>query len=399
LLVATFPDGAALADPGEDDAAAVLPDGMRPLGLVALSDRLRPEAEATLRSFREAGVAVKIISGDDPETVAALARQAGLGPELPLLSGPDLEHLEGAALAQAATDTVVFGRITPAQKERLVDALRAGGHYVAMIGDGVNDVLSLKKANLAIAMGSGSAATRGVADLVLMQDSFAAVAQAVVEGQRILNGMQDILKLFLTRIMTVGLVVISSLVVAVFPIELRNASVLTVFTVGIPSALLAVWAQPGLRIRDTLGRTLARFVVPAAVVSSLVGTMLFVGVLFLGTSFDGRPFEGSLKDAQTALTSYLVYTGLLLILFVEPPHPWFAVQEPLTGDRRPAMLAIGLAVGYAVVLQVPPLRDFFQLVAPGPRTAALVALGVVVWLVLVRTFWTRRLVDRFLGLV
>ena len=318
---------------------------------------------------------MKIISGDDPETVAALARQAGLGPGPAPARGPGPRASRRPALAQAASDTVVFGRITPAQKERLVDALRAGGHYVAMIGDGVNDVLSLKKANLAIAMGTGSAATRGVADLVLMQDSFAAVAQAVVEGQRILNGMQDILKLFLTRIMTVGLVVISSLVVAVFPIELRNASVLTVFTVGIPSALLAVWAQPGLRIRDTLGRTLARFVVPAAVVSSLVGTMLFVVVLFLGTSVDGRPFEGSLKDAQTALTSYLVYSGLLLILFVEPPHPWFAAQEPLTRDRRPALLAVGLAIGYVVVLQVPPLRDFFQLVAPGPRTAGLVALG------------------------
>jgi cation-transporting ATPase E len=397
LLVATYADAAALQDPGEDDASATLPDGMRPLGLVALSDKLRPEAEATLRSFREAGVAVKIISGDDPETVAALARQAGLGPELPLLSGPDLDHLDGAALAQAATDTVVFGRITPAQKERLVDALRAGGHYVAMIGDGVNDVLSLKKANLAIAMGTGSAATRGVADLVLMQDSFAAVAQAVVEGQRILNGMQDILKLFLTRIMTVGLVVISALVVAVFPIELRNASVLTVFTVGIPSALLAVWAQPGVQVRESLGRTLARFVVPAAVVSSLVGTVLFVALLFLGTNVDARSFDASLKDAQTALTSYLVFTGLLLILFVEPPIPWFAAREPLTADRRPALLAIGLAIGYVVVLQVPPLRDFFQLVAPGPREAGVVLLGVVAWLLLVRTFWTRRLVDRFLG--
>lgn len=397
LLVATHPDPAALVDPGEDDAAATLPDGMHPMGLVALSDRLRPEAEATLRSFREAGVAVKIISGDDPDTVAALARQAGLGPELPLLAGPDLDRLEGAALAQAATDTVVFGRITPAQKERLVDALRAGGHYVAMIGDGVNDVLSLKKANLAIAMGTGSAATRGVADLVLMQDSFAAVAQAVVEGQRILNGMQDILKLFLTRIMTVGLVVISSLVVATFPIELRNASVLTVFTVGIPSALLAVWAQPGAQNRASLGRTLARFVVPAAVVSSLVGVTMFVGVLFLGTQVDGRPFVDAIRDAQTALTSYLVFNGLLLILFVEPPIPWFAVEEPATGDRRPALLAIGLAIGYIVVLQVPFARDFFQLVAPGPREALLVLLCVGVWLLLVRTFWSRRLVDRFLG--
>jgi cation-transporting P-type ATPase E len=398
LLVATHPDGSSLVDPGDDDAAATLPAGMRALGLVALSDELRPEAAATIAAFRDAGVAVKIISGDDPETVAALARQAGLGPDIPLLAGPELEAMDDVALRQAATDTVVFGRITPAQKERLVDALKAGGHYVAMIGDGVNDVLSLKKANLAIAMGSGSQATRGVADIVLMEDSFAAVAKAVSEGQRILNGMQDILKLFLARIMTVGLVIVSSLVVVTFPIELRNASALTVFTVGIPTALLAVWAQPGQRVRDSLGRTLARFVVPASVVSSLIGLALFTGILFLATSIDGRPLAEALRMAQTALTSFLVYAGLLLVVFVEPPIPWLAVVEPLTPDRRPTFMAVTLAITYFLVLQVPVARDFFQLIAPGPREGLLVLACVALWFVLMRTFWDRRVVERFLGL-
>jgi cation-transporting ATPase E len=266
-----------------------------------------------------------------------------------------------------------------------------------MIGDGVNDVLSLKKANLAIAMGSGSQATRGVADLVLMGDSFAAVAQAVGEGQRILNGMQDILKLFLTRIATVGLVVVSSLVVVTFPIELRNASALTVFTVGIPSALLAVWAQPGRRVRDSLGRTLARFVVPAAVVSSLTGLAVFYTVFALSAP-DPSALDTAGQAARTALTSFLVFVGLFLILFVEPPVPWFAVVEPITTDHRPALLAVGLAVGYVVTLIVPPARGFFQLIVPAPRDALIVAVAVVVWVVLVRTFWSRRLVDRFLGL-
>jgi cation-transporting ATPase E len=368
------------------------------LGMIVLRDELRPDAKETLERFARAGVTPKIISGDDPETVAALARQAGLGPEIRFVSGPELEALDDATLASVAEQTTVFGRITPSQKERLVDALRGRGHYVAMIGDGVNDVLSLKKANLAIAMGSGSQATRGVADLVLMQDSFAAVAQAVGEGQRILNGMQDILKLFLTRIATVGLVVISSLVVVEFPIELRNASALTVFTVGIPSAVLALWAQPGLRVRDNLGRTLAKFVGPAAVVSSLVGLVLFYGVLVLGTSFDGRAMGDAMRDAQTALTSFLVFVGLFLILFVEPPVPWFAVAEPITPDRRPALLALGLAVGYVATLLVPFGRGFFSLVAPAPREALIVAVAVAAWVLLVRTFWARRLVDRFLGL-
>jgi cation-transporting ATPase E len=399
LLVATHPDPGALPDFGDDDANATLPGGMRALGLVALTDELRDEAASTLRAFMDNGVSVKIISGDDPETVVALARQAGLGPEIPSLSGPEIAAMDDDALVKAADATTVFGRITPAQKERLVDALRAGGHYVAMIGDGVNDVLSLKKANLAIAMGSGSQATRGVADLVLMQDSFKAVAQAVGEGQRILNGMQDILKLFLTRIATVGLVVISSLVVVAFPIELRNASALTIFTVGIPTAVLALWAQPGLRIRDNLGRTLAQFVVPAAVVSSLVGLVLFYGVLVLGTSLDGRTMDAAMADAQTALTSFLVFAGLFLVIFVEPPNAWFAVAEPITTDRRPTYLAVGLAVAYVATLFLPFARGFFSLVAPAPREGLIVAGAVVAWVLLVRTFWARRLVDRFLGLV
>ena len=397
LLVATHADAAAMpAFDDEDDAA--LPSGMRLLGLVAMRDELRAEAIETLARFVDAGVAVKIISGDDPETVVALARLAGLTGDLTSISGRELEELDAERLGRVAEESTVFGRITPLQKERLVDALRARGHYVAMIGDGVNDVLSLKKANLAISMGSGSQATRGVADLVLMGDSFAAVAQAVEEGQRILNGMQDILKLFLTRVATVGLVVVSSLVVVTFPIELRNASALTIFTVGIPSALLAVWAQPGRRVRDSLGRTLAKFVIPAAIVSSLMGLVVFYGSLVLAGPPDASGLVTATAQARTALTTFLVLCGLFLIVFVEPPTEWFAVAEPRTSDWRPTVLAFVLGAVYVVVLLVPPARDFFSFAMPGPREAVLAVGAAVVWVPLVRAFWKRRLVDRFLGL-
>jgi len=397
LLVATHPEASALPA-APDDASATLPSSMRALGLVALRDELRDEAAETLASFRDNGVHVKIISGDDPETVVALARQAGIA-DAAHVSGDELDPLDDAQLGALAEATTVFGRITPAQKERLVDTLRGRGHYVAMIGDGVNDVLSLKKANLAIAMGSGTQATRGVADLVLMQDSFGAVAQAVEEGQRILNGMQDILKLFLARIATVGLVIVSSLVVVTFPIELRNASALTVFTVGIPSALLALWAAPGRRVRASLPRTLATFVAPAAIVSSLAGLLVLYGSLFLAgaNGLHAADFTVALDNARTALTAFLVFVGLLLIVFVEPPIRWFAVAEPITRDRRPALLAVVLAIGFIVVLQVGFARAFFSFGLPEPRDAILVAVAVVAWTVLVREFWRRRLVERFLG--
>ncbi len=327
---------------------------MRLLGLVVLQDELRPDAGATLARFAAAGVTPKVISGDDPETVVALAVQAGLGPDLRWIAGPALDAMDDEQLAGVALETTVFGRITPSQKERLVDALRSRGRYVAMIGDGVNDVLSLKKANLGIAMQSGSQAARGVADIVLTDDSFAALAPAVEEGQRIRNGMQDVLRLFLSRITTVGLLIITSLVIGLFPIDLRNGSALVLFTVGIPTALLAAWAQPGARDHESLGRTLARFVVPAAVLSSLAGLAVLFGVIVhqLGGleaiagrgSVEPAALDAAVTIAQSALTSFLVFAGLVLVVFVEPPVAWLAVIEPRSPDRRPTILAAVLAV-------------------------------------------------------
>ena len=407
LLLAHHPDPALLEDRGDQSR---LPDGMAALGLIALSDELRPEAAETLASFIAAGVAPKIISGDNPETVAALAVQAGLGPEIKLISGPELARMDGAGFAQAAEDTTVFGRITPQQKEQLVDILRGRGHYVAMIGDGVNDVLSLKKANLAIAMHSGSQAARGVADIVLVNDSFAALAPAVLEGQRILNGMQDILKLFLARIGTVALVIVSALVVGTFPLAVRNSSVITLLTVGIPSIFLALWARPGVRSRTSLSRDLWRFVLPAAAFSSLIGLGVFYGTIelrlwslgLLGGSPNAAVLERATREsvpfAQTALSAFLVFCGLLLVILVKPPTRWWVGGEELSGDRKPALLAVGLMLAFLVISVTPPLRTLAALSPLEPRYLPLIVAALVAWLFLVRSFWRGQLIERFLGM-
>ncbi|MBP1705195.1 MAG: ATPase, P-type (transporting), superfamily, subfamily [Chloroflexi bacterium] len=401
LLAAAHPDPAALQGEGDE---ARLPAGMTPLGLVILADELRPDASQTLARFAAAGVRPKVISGDDPSTVAALARQAGLSPDLRFVAGPDLDGLDDATFAATATDATVFGRITPAQKERLVDALRSSGSYVAMIGDGVNDVLSLKKADLGIAMQSGTQAARSVADIVLTTDSFASLAPAVEEGQRIVNGMQDILRLFLTRISTVGLLIVTSLVLGLFPIDLRNGSVLTLFTVGIPTALLAVWAQPGQR-RDTAGRSLARFIVPAAVLSSLVGLVVLygtvvarLGVTSVGQFADVDPevLAAAVRVGQTALTSFLVLAGLVLVVFVEPPVERLAVIEPRSPDWRPTILAIVLAVAFIVLMAVPAGRAIFALEPLGLAEIAVVALCLAGWTLVLHLTWRFRILERFL---
>ena len=270
---------------------------------------LRPEAKETLARFKNAGVTVRIISGDDPETVSALAKQAGLdvGPHQ-LVNGADLEGKSAEQKSDAVANARIFGRIAPSLKAELVDLLRGRGHYVAMIGDGVNDILSLKKSNLAVAMGAGTQATKGVADLILLDDSFGSLASAVEEGNRIRNGMHDILRLFLTRIFAVGLVIVSSLVVGQFPIELRNASAITLFTVGVPSVLLAVWAPGGRTADEPLVKTLVDFVAPAAAISALVGLFVFYGTLLVDPvaragAFGPSPAESSRRRAARSRRS------------------------------------------------------------------------------------------------
>ncbi len=396
LLLTWHPDASTLHPDAEDP----LPSDLEPIGLIGLVDVLRPEAKETLERFKNAGVTVRIISGDDPETVAALARQAGLdyGPET-LVNGADLAGKSPEAINAILDTARIFGRVAPSLKAELVDLLRGSGHYVAMIGDGVNDIMSLKRSNLAVAMGAGTQATKGVADLILLDDSFGSLASAVEEGNRIRNGMHDILRLFLTRIFAVGLVIVSSLVVGEFPIELRNASAITLFTVGVPSVLLAIWAPAGRTQEVPLIRTLLDFVVPAAAISALIGLVVFYGTLLIDPIAPGGigPDPAALSEARSALTAFLVLSGLLLVPFVAPPHRWFAVVDPVADDLRPAVLMVILAAVFLVVALTPIGRTLFDLVPLRGNGALLVVGGTIIWFFLVRTVWKLKLLQRFVG--
>lgn len=395
LLVARAPGGE-LKDEGDGSR---LPEGMTPLGLVSIRDELRPEAREAIEAFRRAGVTPKIISGDNPETVAALARQAGLEDCAPV-SGLELEKLDDAAFADTARRATVFGRITPRQKERLIRVLRADGNYVAMIGDGVNDVLSLKQANLGIAMQSGTQAARAVADLVLMEDSFGALAPAVGEGQRIVNGMQDILKLFMTRIVTMAVVIISALVVGVFPLELRQGSLVTLFSVGIPTVALAIWARPGPTAAGTLGRRLFHFVLTPVVTTTVLALLVFFAMLVGGTLLgnDIGPREATpLLVAESTLVIFMVFAGLLTVIFVEPPTAWWAGADEVSGDWKPTILVGALFVVFFVILAWRPLRELFVLAPIGPVELGVAGAAALVWLFLVRWLWREKVFERFLG--
>ena len=394
------------------------------LGAISFSDELRPFLKETIAGFTQNGIKLKIISGDDPQTVAALAKQAGVEGDLKYVSGVELVEMDDARFAQIADETTVFGRITPDQKERLVGALQAQKHYVAMIGDGVNDVLSLKKANLGIAMESGSAATRGVADMILINDSFNALPAAFDEGQRIINGMKDILRLFLTRVTYAALLIVAIELIGLgFPFIPKQNSLLVALGVGLPTLCLAIWARPGPVPKHGFLREIARFVVPAAMSVSFFGTMVYVLGFFIGfmdisivpvtpetiasfteyvgidytlTSANAYQVEVAHLVAQTALTAFTVFASLLLIVFVEPPIEYFVGGDEFSGDWRPTLLAGGLLLAFIGVIAIEPLRAFFEMI--DLPVLAYVAIGAItlIWMLLLRMSWRQRWLERFL---
>jgi cation-transporting P-type ATPase E len=393
LLFAQRPDSLILHN---DSGLPVLPAGLIPLGLVSMSDQLRTEAHETLNAFQQAGVKLKIISGDNPATVAALAKQAGLSKDASLISGLDLAKMDAAQFAAAAESGTVFGRITPQQKEQLVQSLRARGHYVAMIGDGVNDVLSLKQANLGIALQSGSQAARSVADIVLMKDSFGALPHAVREGQRIIIGMQDILKLFLTRVLYVTLLILSVGSIGGFPFEPKNISILTFLTVGIPTIFLAAWARPAVVRRVNLTRRLMHFILPAGLLISLFGLGVFLFHYIPNFQSTRNPDIAAMGVPQTATTAFTILCGLMLIIYVEPPVKSLAGGDRLSGDWRPTVLASFSMTIYLAVLLTPSLRRFFELAPLSWWDYALIGGSAAVWAFLLRWIWRRRILERFL---
>ncbi len=374
--------------PLADQDPPPLPDGLEPLALLGFRDQLRPNAQETLRHFTELGIEPKLISGDNPQTVVALASQVGLAANLEAVSGLDLQAMDEAELAAVAGKMTVFGRITPQQKEKLVDVFREQGYYVAMIGDGVNDVLSLKRAQVGIAMQSGSQATRSIADIVLLEDSFAALPLAFREGQRIVRGMEDVVRLLLTRTFYVLLLIVATQLVGVpFPVTPKHNSILALVTVGIPILAIAAWARPGAPPKSIV-RSTSHFVFPAAFSISVVALAIYLATL-MATDDVGL--------ARTALTTASVLCGLLLIPFVEPPSEAWVGGDALSGDWRPSLLALGMLGLYLLIMAVPPLRAFFELTPLPALYWLLIGAAVGIWALALRFIWRAFLFERLLA--
>ncbi|GIG61177.1 magnesium-transporting ATPase [Longispora fulva] len=309
--------------------------------LILLRQRIRPDAAETLRYFRAQDVTVKVISGDNAVSVGAVASSldvAGAGSPVDARTLP----AETGALADVLEEHSVFGRVTPQQKRAFVGALQSRGHTVAMTGDGVNDALALKDADLGVAMGSGSAATRAVAKVVLLDDRFATLPYVVAEGRKVLGNIERVANLFLVKTMySVALAILVGVVRLPFPFLPRHVTLVGALTIGVPGFFLAL-APNSERARPGFVPRVLRFAVPAGLVCALATFLAY----WLARANSASGLDADRTTA--ALTLFLVAVWALAL--VARPYTWW--RAGLVG----AMVA-----AFGLVVAVPYGREFFLL--------------------------------------
>ncbi|MFH8474664.1 HAD-IC family P-type ATPase [Streptomyces sp. NPDC018000] len=338
---------------GPDIAAGAVPSA-----LVVLEQRLRPDAGETLAYFADQRVAAKVISGDNAVSVGAVAGKLGLpGAENTL----DARRLptDPDDMATAMEKNAVFGRVTPQQKRDMVGALQSRGHTVAMTGDGVNDVLALKDADIGVSMGSGSEATRAVAQIVLLNNSFATLPSVVAEGRRVIGNITRVATLFLTK--TVYSVLLAILVVCFqvdYPFLPRHLTLLSTLTIGVPAFFLAL-APNTERAHPHFVRRVMRYAIPSGFIAAVA---TFTTYQIARHYYTG---PGALDAETSAATLTLFLISMWVLAIIARPYNWWRV-----------CLVATMGLAFLIVLVVPWLQEFFALKLVGavmPWTAVAIA--------------------------
>jgi cation-transporting ATPase E len=335
LVLAQAP--AALTAAEED--AETKPAGLVPIALLTFRESVRPDARETLEYFARQGVAVRIISGDNPHTVAAIAREVGLTG----VSGFDARELpeDERQLAAVLEHNQVFGRVTPEQKKAIVLALKSAGHTVAMTGDGVNDALAIKDADIGIAMESGSPATKAVARLILLDGKFAHLPGVVDEGRQVMANIERVSMLFLSKTAyAVSLALLFGILAHEFPFLPRQLSVTDGLTIGLPAFFLALLPNARRYESGFLKRSLG-FAIPAGVV--IAGLILAVSLV---AGAMGLPIEVE----RTGATIAVALGGLAILVSRSMPLTWLK-----------SAIVVAMIAGLVLLLTVPITTWFFQL--------------------------------------
>jgi cation-transporting ATPase E len=344
-----------------------LPPGLTPVALVMFAEKVRPDAADTLAYFHDQGVKLRVISGDNPRTVAAVAARVGLpGAD----GGFDARELpdDRDQMADVLEEHTVFGRVTPQQKRAIVGALQSKGHVVAMTGDGVNDALALKDADIGVAMGSGAAATRAVAQLVLLDGRFATMPGVVAEGRRVIANIERSANLFVTKTVYAVLLAIAVVIAGwPYPYLPRHLTIVSTFTIGIPGFFLALAPNSRRYIPGFIVRVL-RFTIPAGTVAASAALIMY-GIARYGHDLPTR-------EVRTSSALVLIAVALWVLVLQARPFNWWKT-----------LLVASMVGSIVLILVIPPLRDFYAVQIPPADVLGEAAIVAGVAIVLLEVGW------------
>ena len=380
VLFAYLPEPVPLFD---RDGRPDLPDDLFPLARVQASEVVRPEAQHTIQALLDQGMRIKVLAADPPEEVAAIAKDLG-APDDGLSSVSGKALMDVPDVPKKASETIIYGDLTPAQKAEIIKSLQGQDQYIMMVGSAVGDVAALRQADLAMVPKSGTQAALRLTDIVLMDDSIGALPQVLSTGQQMINGVLTTLKLYLSQvIMQLLLILLVALrVLEQFPYIPAQAGVVLAFTIVIPNIFLVLWAAAGRVTAEGMLRQLIHFIAPTAVTL----TILVSGFFF---TFGER--SGSPDYARLAVTYTLLLAGWLRVLFVQPATSFWVGGAPLRGDARVFQLVIGCALILVGMLVFPFFQGAF-FITPLASWADFftIVLAVTVWAFLLRAIWRWR---------
>ena len=362
-----------------------LPERLTPLGFLLFSEEVSPQANDTVTAFAADGIALKVLSSADEEQVTKVVADVGIanpdGSAPDHLSGSELAEMSGEAYAAAAARTEVFGHLTPDQKREIVASLKDQGALVTMVGDSVADLEAQIEANLSVTFRGSSQAALSIADVILLDDTLSALPSILESGQAIYNRLLDVLKLTLVHATTAVILTIVALFAGTdyFPYLPSQNTLITILTITLPSIGLALWLQSGLVRTNSLARRLAFFILPAGI---------SVAIVVLITHILVQNLTGNIYYARVIVTHLLVGTGLLLVVFVQPPTEFWVGGDRLSSDKRPAVFAIVLWLIFLFITIVPFTSEQLGVHTLRPREHYLIVVAIlVVWVLTLRALW------------
>ena len=409
----------------DDDGNPVIHD-LVPVSVISIRDEVRPDCRDTIQVFLDNGMDLKVISGDDPVTVDSLFTIADIPGERRIISGPELDAMDPDTFERTVLETNIFGRMRPENKQAVIETLKKNGRYVAMIGDGVNDVKSLKTAQVGVALESGSGAARGVADMVLVKDNFSALPKALVEGRRTVSGMRDILKIYLTRNLVLALLFIAIYIfVGYLPMLPIQNTYYAFVSVTIMAFFMTLFAKPD-NNKELILPDVLRFCVPSAIMIAAFGLAVYGGFWWLQdqgmlnidwaymASIHGTDIEGLLDFyswgtevntseivARSAMLFFITTAGILQMLLISPRYRFLSPDGRTNKSLIPIILVVFVfLVIYAMYAYFPAIAVNLVELVIFPNEVFLLLIGITaVWffaeLFVLKKNVFKHAVDRF----